>query len=250
MPVLQAEKLGVAREAGGGPIPVLHEIDLDLPDGEVTVLLGETGAGKTLLARALVGLLPSGFVQSAGRIRFRGRAMAGARDWEAVRGRGIFYAPQNAAACLNPVVTVGRQIGESSRCGAGEIAGLLERLRFADPGRVLRSCPHELSGGENQRVLLILALAARAEVLILDEPTAELDEEAQADCLRVLAEERRRRRLTVLLISHHLGSVRAVAARIGIMRCGEMVFAGAPAAVLAAPVHPYVREVAACLAEA
>lgn len=248
MAVLQAEKLCVDKAGPGGPRTVLRAIDLDLPEGEITVLLGETGAGKTLLARALTGLLPDGFRLRSGRILYRGRALDSPGAWCGVRGQGIFYAPQNAAASFNPVLTIGRQIRECGRSDDGEIEDLLARLRFAEPRRILRSYPHQLSGGENQRGLLALALAACPDVLILDEPTSELDADARDEFIRVLVDQQRCRALTVLLISHHLGFVRRIAASLCIMSQGEMVAAGDPAAVLASPVHPYVREIAACLA--
>ena len=94
---------------------------------------------------------------------FRGRPLATPRDWAGVRGREIFYAPQNAAASFNPVLTIGRQIREYSRMREAELEELLARLQFADPGRILRSYPFALSGGENQRCLLALALAGGAE---------------------------------------------------------------------------------------
>jgi ABC-type glutathione transport system ATPase component len=248
MAVLQADRLRVERISPGGQRTVLRAVDLCLAEGRITVMLGESGAGKTVLARALAGLLPDGFRRSGGRILYRGRTLDSPAAWRAVRGRGIFYAPQNAAACLNPVVTLGRQIRECSRIGAAEIEALLVRLRFPDPRRLLGSYPHELSGGENQRGLLALALAASPDVLILDEPTSELDAEAQDEFIGLLREQQRRCARTVLLISHHLGFVREIAAHLCVLSRGEVVAAGDPAAVLAAPAHPCVREIAACLA--
>ncbi len=183
--MLRAEGLWVEKTAGG-PLPLLRGIDLEVPAGQVTVLLGESGAGKTLLARALSGLLPAGLRVGRGRILFRGRPLDRPRDWAGVRGREIFYAPQNAAASFNPVLTIGRQIRECSRIGDGELEELLARLQFADPGRILRAYPFALSGGENQRCLLALALACGAGVLILDEPTSEIDAVAHDEFVKVL----------------------------------------------------------------
>jgi ABC-type glutathione transport system ATPase component len=245
---LRAEDLWVERITAAGPVPVLRGINLDIPAGRVTVLLGETGAGKTLLARALSGLLPEGLRISRGNVFYRGRALDTPGSWDGVRGREIFYAPQNAAACFNPVLTIGRQIRECSRIGAGELTSLLARLQFADPQRVLRSHPFALSGGENQRCLLALALACCAEVLILDEPTSEIDEAAHDEFIRVLLEYQRARSLTVLLISHHLGFIQGIAQNLCIMSRGEVVAAGTRQAVLSSPGHAYAREIAAYLA--
>ena len=245
--MLRAEDLWVERTAKNGPLPVLRGIGLEIPAGQVTVLLGESGAGKTVLARALSGLLPDGMRIRSGRVRFHGRALDTPGSWETLRGREIFYSPQNAAACFNPVLTIGRQIRECGRCGGAELEELLARLGFADPRRILRAYPGALSGGENQRCLLALALACGAGVLILDEPTSEIDEAGHDGMIRVLLEYQRARSLTVLLISHHLGFVRSVARNLCVMSRGEMVACGSPQSVLASPGHDYVREIASYL---
>jgi ABC-type glutathione transport system ATPase component len=247
MDILRAEDLWVEKIADGRRQPVLRGINLEIPSDQVTVLLGESGAGKTILARALTGLLPDGFVASRGRILFGRQDMSKPGSWDRVRGRKIFYAPQNAAASLNPVLTIGRQIRETSRISENELAVLLARLQFADPERILRSYPFTLSGGENQRCLLAMALAARAELLILDEPTAELDEVAQEEFVRVLQAQQRAHSLTVLLISHHLGFSKSIAQNLCVMFRGELVEAGTPETVLRSPGHAYTRDIAAYL---
>jgi ABC-type glutathione transport system ATPase component len=242
--MLRAEGLWVEKTADGS-LALLRGIDMEIPAGQVTALLGESGAGKTLLARALAGLLPAELRVGRGRILFRGRPLDTPRDWAGVRGREIFYAPQNAAASFNPVQTIGRQIREISRMGGDELEELLARLQFADPRRILRAYPFTLSGGENQRCLLALALACGAGVLLLDEPTSEIDDAAHDEFVKVLSDCQRRRALTVLLISHHLGFIGRVADRLCILSGGAIVAAGAPADILASPGHPYAREIAA-----
>lgn len=238
--MLRARGLRVADGASGRPL--LDGVDFDLPAGRITVLLGESGAGKTLLARSLAGLVPAG-LRSGGRVFFRGREMDDGA-WEGVRGRKVFYAPQNAAASLNPVLTVGRQAGEESGLRPNDIEALLARLRLDDPARALRSYPHELSGGECQRCLLALALARGAGVLLLDEPFSEIDAGARDGLAAVLRAEQRRGGLTVLLVSHHLGFVARVADRLCVLAGGRVAACGSPAEVLASPRHPYVREIA------
>jgi ABC-type glutathione transport system ATPase component len=245
--VLRAQDLWIEKSTAEGPLPVLRGITLEIPGGQVTVLLGESGAGKTILARALSGLLPDGFFVGRGRIEYGGQALSVPGDWLGIRGRKIFYAPQNAAASLNPVLTIGRQIRETSRMGEEELADLLARLQFAAPERILRSYPFNLSGGENQRCLLAMALAGRAELLILDEPTAELDAAAQEEFVRVLQAQQRAHALTVLLISHHLGFIKSIAQNLCVMSRGELVEAGTPEAILRSPGHAYSRDIAAYL---
>lgn len=247
MDVLRAQDLWIEKITAAGPLPVLRGITLGLPAGQVTVLLGESGAGKTILARALSGLLPEGFFVSRGRMGYGERVLAEPGDWLGIRGRKIFYAPQNAAASLNPVLTIGRQVRETSRMDEAELADMLARLRFAEPQRILRSYPCNLSGGENQRCLLAMALASRAETLILDEPTAELDAAAQEDFVGVLRRLQCASSLTVLLISHHLDFINKIADNLCVLFRGELVDAGAPQAVLGSPGHAYTRDIAAYL---
>jgi ABC-type glutathione transport system ATPase component len=246
--MLRTENLWVEKSTAAGPVPVLRGISLAVPSGQVTVLLGESGAGKTILARALSGLLPDGMRVGGGRILFRGRELDRPGAWDALRGREIFYAPQNAAACLNPVLTIGCQIRECCRIGRDDLDALLVRLRFSDPQRILRSYSFALSGGECQRCLLAMALACCAEMLILDEPTSEIDATAQEEFIRVLLDYQRDRSLTVLLISHHLGFVQGIAHNLCVMSRGELLAAGTPSSVLASPHHAYMREIAAYLA--
>lgn len=244
MDILRTEDLWVERITTGCRQPVLRGINLKIPSNQVTVLLGESGAGKTILARALCGLLPDGFFVSRGRILFGRQVLSGPGSWAMVRGRKIFYTPQNAAASLNPVLTIGRQIRETSRISAKELGEMLSRLQFSDPVRVLHSYPFTLSGGENQRCLLALALAARPDVLILDEPTAEIDAAAQEKFIEVLRDYLSAFSLTVLLISHHLGFVKAIAQNLCVLFRGEMVAAGVPQDIFSSPGHAYTQEIA------
>jgi peptide/nickel transport system ATP-binding protein len=246
--MLRTEDLWVEKIVADGALPVLRGVTMDVPAGQVTVLLGESGAGKTMLARALSGLLPDGFRIRGGGIFYRGRPLRFPRAWDGIRGHKIFYAPQNAAACFNPVLTIGRQIRECSSISAAELEDLLACLQFADPQRILRSHAFALSGGENQRCLLALALACCEEVLILDEPTSEIDDAAHDEFIRVLLAYQRARSLTVLLISHHLGFIQGIAQNLCVMSRGEMVANGPQRTVLAAPAHAYTREIAAYLA--
>jgi ABC-type glutathione transport system ATPase component len=247
MVLLQAGDLWVEGYRHGRRQPVLKAVDFKIMAGQVTVLLGESGAGKTMLARAFSGLLPEGFFVSRGFIAYRGESLSAPASWTGIRGPKIFYAPQNAAASLNPVLSIGRQIRETSRISEAQLLELLAGMQFSDPQRILRSYPFMLSGGENQRCLLAMALAGRAELLILDEPTAELDASAQEEFIRVMQDCQRRYSLAVLLISHHLDLIKDIANSLYILYAGEIVDSGTPADVFRAPGHPYTMEIGAYL---
>jgi ABC-type glutathione transport system ATPase component len=247
MILLQAEDLWVESRSQGQQQPVLRAINFKIMANQVTVLLGESGAGKTMLARAFSGLLPEGFSVSRGFIAYRGKRLATPASWLEVRGSKIFYSPQNAAASLNPVLTIGRQIREYSRINENQLLEMLAGMEISDPRRILHSYPFMLSGGENQRCLLAMALAGRAELLILDEPTAELDSAAQAELIRVLLTYQRQYSLAVLLISHHLDLIKDIAKNLYIMCDGEIVDSGTPTDVFRSPRHPYTREIGAYL---
>jgi ABC-type glutathione transport system ATPase component len=249
MVLLQAEDLWVEGHSHGRRQAVLRAVDFKIMAGQVTALLGESGAGKTMLARAFSGLLPDGFFVSRGFVAYRGKRLTTAASWSGIRGRKIFYSPQNAAASLNPVLTIGRQIREYSRISTVQLLEMLAGMQFADPQRILDSYPFMLSGGENQRCLLAMALAGGAELLILDEPTAELDAAAQEEFVRVLQNYQRRQGPAVLLISHHLDLIRDSAQNLYVMCAGAIVDSGTPAGVLAAPGHAYTREISAYLGD-
>jgi len=247
MVLLQAENLYVEDHRHGRQQPVLRAINFKIMANQVTVLLGESGAGKTMLAKAFSGLLPEGFFVSRGVIAYREKRLAAPASWLGIRGCKIFYSPQNAAASLNPVLTIGRQIREYSRIGEDQLLEMFIGMAFPDPQRILHSYPFMLSGGENQRCLLAMALAGRAELLILDEPTAELDAAAQDEFTRVLQTYQRQYSLAILLISHHLDLIKNIAKNLYVMHAGEIVDAGTPADLFRQPCHPYTREIGAYL---
>ena len=145
------------------------------------------------------------------------------------------------------MLTIGRQINETCRLGREQLLELLAALRFDDPCRILAAYPFMLSGGENQRCLLAMSLAAGSELLILDEPTAELDAAAQADFIEILRACQRRSGLTVLLISHQLDLLARIAQNLCVMCAGTIVDSGTFAGVMAAPRHSYTREIVAYL---
>jgi oligopeptide/dipeptide ABC transporter ATP-binding protein len=240
-PILRARGLRVAGPAGAA---LVDGVDLDLAPGAVTALVGESGAGKTLTALALIGLVPAPARRLAGSVELEGReigSLAG-DELRRIRGARIAFVPQDPAAALDPVMRVGAQIAEVLRAHAGlgrAAARAAAATALAEVGIARDDHAHRLSGGQRQRALIAMALAPGPQVLIADEPTASLDPTVQVAVLDLIAARRATLGLGVLLISHDLGSVARVADRIAVMYAGRIVEEGPVRAVLSAPRHPY-----------
>src|SRR5262249_22257596 len=191
--LLSVRDLKVEIAVDGTFFPAVDGVDFDLDSGEAMAIVGESGCGKTLTARALMNLLPEGS-RVSGSVSYRARELLGLgeADWRQIRGREIAIVFQEPAAALDPVRTVGDQIGEaitahSSSLGRAEIRRrsrrLLDEVSLPDPDRVLSEYPHRLSGGQRQRVCLAIALAADPSLLVADEPTTALDATIAAEVL-------------------------------------------------------------------
>ncbi|MCP2635217.1 ABC transporter ATP-binding protein [Microbacterium sp. HD4P20] len=231
--------------------PMVAPLDAAIEPGRTLAVIGESGSGKTLTAKALVGLLPRGF-RANGSMHIGSRAVgldASDAEWRSVRGRTVTLLLQDPFTSLSPVHRCGDQIGWTldaaapRRLSRGErdqaVAEALAEVKL--PSYVARSYPHQLSGGMRQRVAIAAALAADPELIIADEPTTALDASNQAEILDLLRSVQRARNLCVILISHDLGLVRGRTDHVLVMRHGEVVERGATATVLADPQHPYTR---------
>ncbi|BFR50212.1 dipeptide ABC transporter ATP-binding protein [Nitratidesulfovibrio sp. HK-II] len=261
------EVRGLRMEFGTGPAahPVLHGVDLTLERGRVAALVGASGSGKSLTARALLGLLPAGARITGGSALFHAGMAGGAaspspapcvdllRAGEALlqtlRGRRIGMIFQDPLSSLNPLHTVERQLteplalhrgmrGPAARARALE---LLDLVRLDAPESRLRAFPHQLSGGQRQRVALAMALANEPDLLIADEPTTALDTTVQVEILRLLDDLRARLGMAVLIVSHDLGVVRSLADAIHVMDDGRVVEAAPAHTLFTAPTHPVTR---------
>jgi oligopeptide/dipeptide ABC transporter ATP-binding protein len=229
----------------------VDELSLDVADGEVVGLLGESGCGKTTLLLAILGLLPGSARVVSGSIRFRGRELLGLGEGEmrGLRGSEISIIFQEPVLALNPVRRVGAQIAEvvrahrrwSRRRCREESLSMLAEVGFSEPLRIHDSYPHELSGGQRQRVAIAQALACRPALVLADEPTASLDSTTQAELRTLLGTLQSRFGLALLLVSHDLGALAALARRVIVMYAGRLVEAGPPARVFGDPLHPYSR---------
>ncbi|MEV7866296.1 ABC transporter ATP-binding protein [Streptomyces sp. NPDC088124] len=255
-PVLSVRDLSVAfrsGHAGGEPASprTVHAVDsvsFDLAPREVLAVVGESGCGKSVTSLAVMGLLPP-TATVTGSIRLGGRELAGAPDKELrkVRGKDIAMIFQEPMTSLNPVLTVGRQIGEVLRGHQGlgrrrareRTVELLELVGIPDPARRAREYPHQLSGGMRQRVMIAVAVACDPGVLIADEPTTALDVTVQAGILEVLHSLRERLGTAIVLITHDLGVVADTADRVLVMYAGRAVEQAPVHELFAAPRHPY-----------
>ena len=233
-----------------GDQEVLTDVDLSVRPGECVGVVGETGSGKTLTCRVVLGTLPRiGGSITGGTARFGELdllALSG-REWRATRGRRIALVPQASMSALDPVMTVGRQLTETidelrgPERSAPVALELLERVQMPRPAEILRSHPHQLSGGMRQRVMIALAIAGNPELLIADEPTTALDVTVQRDILALLTSLRRETGMSMVFVSHDLGVVQEVADRVVVMYGGMTVEQGDTSTVLERPSHPYTR---------
>jgi oligopeptide/dipeptide ABC transporter ATP-binding protein len=233
-----------------GTVRAVEGVSLTINAGERVALVGESGSGKTMTAMSVLGLLPRN-AQVEGSIRFRGRELVGMPPGElaAIRGRSIGAVFQNPLAALDPVMKVGRQVGEPLRIHRVQPSGgvraaalrLLQAVQISDAERRMEQYPHELSGGMNQRAVIATSLACEPDLLIADEPTTALDTTTQATIMRLLEDVTRERRMAVLLITHDLGLVADVADRVAVMYAGRVVEHGTVTEVLRCPRHPYTR---------
>jgi len=238
--------IGAARPVDG--------VSFDLAPGETFALLGESGCGKSLTALALMRLLPAAARIDGGSVKFAGDELCGFTEsrMRDVRGGRIGMIFQEPGTSLNPVMTIGAQIGEALNAHAGKadadrVVELLAAVGIPDPARRATEYPFQMSGGMKQRAMIAMALAGEPELLIADEPTTALDVTIQAQVLDLLRELQRQRGMAMLLITHDLGVVAKMADRIGVMYAGQLVEVAPRDAFFAAPAHPYARRLFAAL---
>ncbi|MCU0989367.1 MAG: ABC transporter ATP-binding protein [Xanthomonadales bacterium] len=255
-PVLSVQELSVTLRLGRQMLTVVDGVSFDLRAGEVLALVGESGCGKTKTAEALLGLVPPGLGSvRAKRIDLGGKDLAvlGEPAMRRIRGREISMVFQEPLTALDPVFRAGQQLASvlrrHLRCGRAEARAasldMLRRVGIADPGRVLDSYPHELSGGMRQRVIIATAMACRPRVLIADEPTTALDVTTQAQVLAQLTALTRESGTAILLITHDLGLVAQYSDRALVMRRGRIVEDTLVGELFRKPGHPYTAELLA-----
>ena len=254
--LLAIRDLSVELAAAPAPATILDRASLDLEAGEARALVGESGGGKTMLARAILRLLPAGMRISAGSIHLRGEDLLGLpeRSMESRRGGAIGYVFQEPLSALDPVRPVGAQVAEavrlhssaSPRGAAARAVELLDEVGLPAPARRFHDYPHQLSGGMRQRAVIAAALGGNPAVLIADEPTASLDPPLAVQVLDLLDGLRRGRGLALLLVTHDLRMAAQRCDRISVLYAGRIVEESTAAEFAAEPRHPYAAALAAC----
>ncbi|MGE0812587.1 MAG: ABC transporter ATP-binding protein [Vicinamibacterales bacterium] len=250
-PLLSVRGLTTVFDTGGAPLVAVNDLSFDIRKGETLGLVGESGSGKSVTAFSLLRLVPPPGRITNGRVEFQGRDLLALTEKEmcAVRGAGIGLVFQEPMAALNPVMRVGKQIGESlvvhgratAREARDRAVDLLRAVKIADPESRVDDYPHQLSGGMRQRVMLAVALACKPPLVIADEPTTALDVTVQAQILDLLREMKQAFDLSLLLITHDLGVIAEVADRVAVMYAGRIVEVGPVRAIFRQPAHPYTR---------
>ena len=256
-PILAVEGLSIALPKGADRAFAVEDASLELRRGEILCVVGESGSGKSALSGAIMGAPAPGLKVVGGSVRLKGQELTklSERAWCRIRGNRIAMIFQEPMASLNPAVPVGLQIMEvfelHAKLSVAErrerALALIRSMQLPDPERIAASFPHQLSGGQCQRVIIAMALAMNPEVLIADEPTTALDVTTQAQVLKLIRELRTLHGHTILFITHDFGVVAEIADRIAVMRHGRIIEMGEARQVLTRPQHPYTKELLAAV---
>lgn len=254
--ILSVKDLNVKFNLRGKVLHAIRGINLDVYQGESLAIVGESGCGKSVLNKNFIGLLdPNGFI-SSGEIIYYGmddgqpQVLSNYKkdnEWLKIRGSEVSMIMQDPMTNLNPLKTIGKQIGESLELHQGlkgkalkeAVYGILRDVGIEEPERRYKQYPHEFSGGMRQRVVIAIAIACRPKILICDEPTTALDVTIQAQILELLKDLKERYNLTIIFITHDLGVVANIADRVAVMYAGDIVETGMVREVFYDPRHPY-----------
>src|SRR6202007_3040720 len=251
MALLEVHNLQVHFRTPEGINRAVDGASFHVDEGETLAIVGESGCGKSVTAMSLMRLIPEPPGKLAGSVRFQGTDLLQLSDREmrAIRGNDISMIFQEPMSSLNPVLTVGRQIGETRRvhqdldkkAAEARAIELLTLVGIPEPVRRVREYPHQLSGGMRQRVMIAIALACNPKLLIADEPTTALDVTIQAQILELMAHLKRRTGTAIILITHDLGVVAEFAQRVMVMYAGRKVEEAPVVELFRTPRHPYTQ---------
>lgn len=255
MSLLEIKNLRVSFVREEKRVPILRGVNLKIREGETLGLAGESGCGKSLTALSILKLLPERAYFDEGEILLEGRNILKMEPEQLgeIRGKRIAMIFQEPGASLNPLFTIGNQIGEAVERNRDtsylmkEVEKLLELVRISRPGEVLHQYPHQLSGGMAQRAMIAMALASKPSLLIADEPTTSLDVTTGAKIIALLKELQKNLGMSVLFISHNLALLSNIARRIAIMYLGRVIEEGPTNKIINEAYHPYTKLLLLCL---
>jgi peptide/nickel transport system ATP-binding protein len=249
--LLEVENLQTHFRTPNGVNRAVDGVSFQVAEGETLAIVGESGCGKSVTANSILRLIPEPPGRIAGTIRFQGIDLLKLSDraMRAIRGNDISMIFQEPMTSLNPVLNVGRQLGETLRLHQGldkraaeeRSVEMLALVGISEPRRRVREYPHQMSGGMRQRVMIAMALACKPKLLIADEPTTALDVTIQAQILELMADLKRKVGAAIVLITHDLGVVAEVAERVMVMYAGRKVEEAPVAKLFRAPRHPYTQ---------
>jgi peptide/nickel transport system ATP-binding protein len=249
-PVLRAEDLTVRFVRRNTDVAAVNGVDFSLQAGETLTILGESGSGKSVSLKALMGLLPD-YARVSGKVWLNGQEILGlpASDLAKLRGGAVSMIFQEPMAALDPVYTIGEQIAETivqhEGCDNGtamkRALGLLEQVKIPSAERRLKNYPHEMSGGMRQRAMIALALACKPSVLLADEPTTALDVTVQIQILLLLRQLQAELGMAIAFVTHDVGAAAEISDRIAVMYAGRFVESGTTRQVMKDPLHPYTQ---------
>jgi ABC-type dipeptide/oligopeptide/nickel transport system ATPase component len=247
-PLLKVQDLSVTFRTGDRATVAAQGVSYELAAGEVLAVVGESGSGKSVSALALTRLLPpEPSCSLSGSVKFAGIELLGLPEDKLakVRGGSIAYIFQEPGTSLNPVYTIGFQIGEAVALHRPEVKDV--KVHIHDPERVANQYPHELSGGMQQRAMIAMALACNPKILVADEPTTALDVTIQKEIMDLLARLRRERGMSIILITHNFGIIAHFADKVAVMWKGRIVESGPVAQIMHTQSHPYTKALIACI---
>ncbi len=254
--ILEINDLHVSFRTDRGIVRAVRGISLELAKGEILAIVGESGCGKSVTSKAILGLLPDNGRIDSGSIVYAGRELVelSERELMRIRGREIALILQDPFTSLNPVLKIGKQLKEAVKQGDNQSKNteelsreLLEKVGISDSQRVLSQYPFQLSGGMRQRVSIAMALGMSPKVLICDEPTTALDAVVQLRILSLLKDIRDRENLSMMFITHDMGVVAAIAERVCVMYAGKIAEVGRTDEILNSPAHPYTKALLASI---
>lgn len=258
MALLDVSDLRVAFHTRNGVVRAVNGVSFSLEAGETLGIVGESGSGKSVTCYAMLGLIPSppGRIEG-GAARFDGRDLLamGSRELRSIRGKRIGMIFQDPMTALNPYMTVGKQLAEplvihegmSWKAAQSRAVAALEEVGIHDAAGRIRSYPHEFSGGMRQRVMIAMALIAKPDLLIADEPTTALDVTVQAELLKLIKTLQRDRGMAMILVTHDLGVIAGACDRVLVMYAGRIVESAAAQPLFEGPRHPYTQALLASL---